>query len=108
MDCAVDATRPKMIGQERVVRVAKSIALQIRKAACGPTLILGDFNARHKEQDTSSNQNGRALLAWCAKHDWKTRTPNSPPCITEQSRNALDIALTNSLEISKPHVCYGI
>ena len=42
--------------------------------------VVGDFNARHRTWDSSSNNHDNTIKAWCQKIGAKIYAPNTPSC----------------------------
>ena len=79
----------------------------IRDASSGPTVVLGDFNARHKDWDSTTNTRGRTLRKWSKRFGWTISAPNTPTNTTEQGTSTIDLVLSKGLKVSKPQVYHG-
>ena len=65
----------------------------IRQAAFGPTIVLGDFNARLKTWDSKTNTRGTSLFEWAQYLKWKINAPSSASYRTRQVESKIDLVL---------------
>ena len=59
-----------------LLHALKQLKPYIRDKCC----VVGDFNARHRSWDSSSNTHGNTLKAWCQQIGAKIYAPNTPSC----------------------------
>ena len=77
------------------------------KTCRGKAVIMGDFNARHRTWDRTSNSHGRWLVAWAKKHRWVIHAPSEPTFSGHRGSSTVDLVLTRSLESSEATVMHG-
>ena len=80
-----------------------SILQQIRHRASGPTVILGDLNARHQSWCHGKNSRGQALTMWCSKTPFNGTAPPQPTFYSHNRQtgySTIDIAISNIPNVS--------
>lgn len=73
----------------------------------GSSIVLGDFNARHRRWDTIDNERGKRLVRWADGKNWKIIAPESRTCVTPRGSSNPDLCLTKGNTINNIHVLQG-
>lgn len=71
-----------------------------RMLRTGKTLIMGDFNCRHKSWDTKTNSRGVALAKWAAKFNWTVSAPHTCTFHSTQGGSTIDIVLHRGVTLT--------
>lgn len=75
---------------EEVIKLLDEISRSHRRKS----VIMGDFNARHKEWDHASNMRGRRLVAWASRNGWVISGSGGATCYTNRGESSPDLFLT--------------
>jgi len=98
-----DQMHPKILLHELV---------KIHMTCRGKTVLIGDFNARHKSWCQKTNANGRCLKHWAEKCGWEIHAPPFPTRVgPRRAMTTIDLVVTRNSNIhsfSYPHRCFGI
>lgn len=80
---------------------------QLTSLMRGPSLALGDFNARHRSWDYATNPYGSTLYAWLNSHNISIHAPYSPTSIHHSGSAITDLFLSKATHVEIPRVAYG-
>lgn len=64
-----------------------------RRNSPGPALIMGDFNARHRNWDTQTNSKGTELLRWTQFWGWQIDAAGEPSFHNQSGSSNVDLFL---------------
>lgn len=81
------------------VKELKDVLNQIQNVCQGPSVLLGDLNARTKTLCTSKNRLGPPLLSWAEKNRWKIMTTPYPTFASDKGSSTVDMFLTKNLPV---------
>ena len=79
----------------------------ILQAASGPTIVLGDFNARHKTWDSKTYPRGTSLFEWAQSLKWNINAPSSASHRTRQGESKIDLVLVKNLETTQAQAMHS-
>ena len=68
-----------------------------------PTLVAGDFNARHKDWCKKSNRSGRNLKTWSLQFHFSILAPSNPTFFSKQGKSTIDSLLSRGITLTKPN-----
>ena len=71
---------------------------KLRQVCRGPTIILGDLNARHNRWDRTTNRFGSTILKWAEKYSWTIRAAQEPTFVSRTGRSNIDLFITKDLQ----------
>jgi len=71
----------------------------------GKTVIFGDFNSRHRDWCSQTNQSGRHLHAWHLKNGWQLHAPPFPTRVSPgpsqtSTYSTIDLFLTRNINLT--------
>ena len=80
-------------------RTAIHECLSCLKSLCrGPTVFMGDWNARHSDWDEKTNKQGRFVRNWVLQWNFSLRAPVAEPTfLTPNGRSAVDFFVSRGV-----------
>ncbi len=83
--------------------VLQAYTTQLSRLARGSSIIIGDFNARAKEWDSSSNAQGIFFRNYCARSRFQIHAPRCPTFCNPDtgSISCIDLALSRNLALQQ-------
>ena len=90
---------------------AKDCLEAIRKLNVGPTIISGDFNAKHKAWNQTENTRGKYLAKWVQQGNWSVNAPRDvtfiPSPNTGFKSSTIDLFIGKDLRMEEARVSTG-
>jgi len=86
----------------------KEVLESIRRVSRGPSIIMGDFNARHLLWDSCTKPRGTALYEWAATWGWSITAAAEPSFTARQGRSNIDLFISKGIaQLEQPWIPRG-
>lgn len=99
---------PKQVESQQLLHELTKIHMTCR----GKTVLIGDFNARHKNWCSKGNRNGTCLKLWAEQNGWVIHAPPFPTRVGPRGAiSTIDLVVTRNSNIHSfyyPRQCFGI
>ena len=79
----------------------------INQLGRGPTVIVGDLNARHARWDRKTNSRGAQLYSWARRWGWEIMAPEGPTFCAGSGRSTVDLFLVKGVQGHQPRLTPG-
>lgn len=100
------------ISPSATARVTRECFSDIEQCTSGPTVVIGDLNAKHRDWSRNENTRGRFIKKWAIQEGWTVNAPLgdtfTPPPSSGSSPSTIDLAVLKGLRSEVAHIPEGV